>query len=441
MRRVARQAKPARDVRRRRGIGPAGLRRAANAPITAFSGCPSTDQAGGHPDVEVHFAVENRLSYSTARAPATARTPKTRSSTSRRVHRQPPRNAAVLDRRLLRRRMPDRLPDRNRRIVNATAMGSRSTPRSTTSSLRPTSPAWLAFKIFLFDTPQFTMLSARTGSDYGLDADGDLDLPRPGLSARGASRRSSGGFRPIRSTTRCGSTQRSNPSIPGEPPSYDGELCDANGAPAPTTRTRSSSRATRTSSPRPITRTARSIPFLQNPTTCDGPLEASRSTSSPTTAAPTTPTAAWPQQTGCDQLSFNPSLYAQPTTTETDSASGIDVNLSVPQQLSPTIPSPTELRAATVTLPAGFSINPNAADGKTSCTDAEANFGTADAAHCPEFAKVGSLDDRQLRPAGPDPRLRLPRRAAARQSLPDLPRRRRLRHPRQAGGHGHPRSR
>ena len=33
---------------------------------------------------------------------------------------------------------------------------------------------------------------------------------------------------------------------------------------------------------------------------------------------------------GCDQLSFNPSLYAQPTTTATDSASGIDVNSRFP---------------------------------------------------------------------------------------------------------------
>jgi hypothetical protein len=100
---------------------------------------------------------------------------------------------------------------------------------------------------------------------------------------------------------------------------------------------------------------------------------------------------AWPQMTGCDQLSFNPSLYAQPTTTETDSASGIDVNLTVPQQLSPTIPSPTELKGATVTLPQGFSINPNAADGKTSCSDAEARFGTEEEALCPDFSKVGSL--------------------------------------------------
>ena len=45
--------------------------------------------------------------------------------------------------------------------------------------------------------------------------------------------------------------------------------------------------------------------------------------------------------------------------------------------------------------------------------------------------------NRKLRAARPAARLRLPRPAAARQPLPDLPRRRRLRHPRQAGRNGH----
>ena len=42
-------------------------------------------------------------------------------------------------------------------------------------------------------------------------------------------------------------------------------------------------------------------------------------------------------------------------------------------------------------LPAGFSINPNAADGKTACTDAEARLGTPEEAQCPETSKVGTV--------------------------------------------------
>ncbi len=45
-----------------------------------------------------------------------------------------------------------------------------------------------------------------------------------------------------------------------------------------------------------------------------------------------------------------------------------------------------------MTLPEGFSINPNAADGKTACSDADAHFGTEREAECPEFSKVGSLE-------------------------------------------------
>ena len=54
-----------------------------------------------------------------------------------------------------------------------------------------------------------------------------------------------------------------------------------------------------------------------------------------------------------------------------------------------------------MTLPQGFSINPNAADGKTSCSDAEARFGTEEEAQCPEFSKVGTPQPRQLRPPRP----------------------------------------
>ncbi len=131
------------------------------------------------------------------------------------------------------------------------------------------------------------------------------------------------------------------------------------------------------------------IPFLINPSTCRGPLTSSVRVVGydNTTSSASTP---WPTSTGCDQLTFNPSLSAKPTTTATDSASGVDIDLTVPQLLSPSFPSPSEIKGASVTLPVGFSLNPNAADGKTSCSDAVAKFGTTEAAGCPEFAKVGT---------------------------------------------------
>ena len=88
-----------------------------------------------------------------------------------------------------------------------------------------------------------------------------------------------------------------------------------------------------------------------------------------------------------------PRLSAQPTTTETDSPSGLEVDLSVPQELSPTTPSPSEIRANTVTLPEGLTINPSVADGKTSCSEAQAHFGPFDSteeAQCPEYSRIGT---------------------------------------------------
>jgi hypothetical protein len=102
-----------------------------------------------------------------------------------------------------------------------------------------------------------------------------------------------------------------------------------------------------------------------------------------TTAAGETP---WPATTGCDKLSFSPSLAAKPTSTATDTASGLAVDLVVPQFEDEFTPSPSAIRGNTVQLPAGFSINPSAADGKTTCSDAQANLTTEAAPECPEDA-------------------------------------------------------
>jgi hypothetical protein len=143
-------------------------------------------------------------------------------------------------------------------------------------------------------------------------------------------------------------------------------------------------------------------PFMDNPTTCGESLEMSTeilSYDGETTHAKLN----YPPSTGCDQLSFNPSLYAQPTTRSTDSASGLDVDLQVPQFSSPTVPSPSEIREAVVTLPAGVSINPNAADGKVACSEEEAEFATRAEAKCPQDGKVGSLTIESSALPGPLP--------------------------------------
>ena len=139
----------------------------------------------------------------------------------------------------------------------------------------------------------------------------------------------------------------------------------------------------------PVKSTAPVAPYLQNPTTCGVPLTATH-TISYYTGTVVTAEDDWPPTTGCDELTFNPSITVTPTTTATDSVTGLDVSLKVPQAQSPTAPSPSEIRQVTVTLPEGFSLATNAANGKVACADSELSFDTEDAAHCPEFAKIGT---------------------------------------------------
>ncbi len=144
-------------------------------------------------------------------------------------------------------------------------------------------------------------------------------------------------------------------------------------------------------------------PFTDAPTVCGVPLEGSVLVEGYDLTRQLA-SSSYPATTGCDQLSFNPSLFAQPTTGRTDTASGLDVDLKVPQAESPVAPSPSEIKATTVTLPAGFSINPNAADGKDSCSTEQARVGVRrEAAQCPEASKIGSLTIESSALPGPLP--------------------------------------
>lgn len=139
----------------------------------------------------------------------------------------------------------------------------------------------------------------------------------------------------------------------------------------------------------PVKSSATPAPLLQNPTTCGVPLTASHSIEyySGTVVQAED---AWPATTGCDQLTFNPSMEVTPTTAAADSVSGLDVSLRVPQAQSPSAPSPSEIKDVVTTLPPGFSLSPNAANGKVACPDSDLSFETEDEAHCPEFAKIGT---------------------------------------------------
>jgi hypothetical protein len=133
-------------------------------------------------------------------------------------------------------------------------------------------------------------------------------------------------------------------------------------------------------------------PLIDYPTTCTGrPLVTElkvRSYQRP--GEWTTARSQYDPVTGCEHQSFNPVLSANLTTEQTDSASGLDITFKVPQPLGEN-PSPSELKAVTVTFPPGVTINPDAADGQSACLDSQANFNSEGPAACPDNAKVGTI--------------------------------------------------
>jgi hypothetical protein len=101
--------------------------------------------------------------------------------------------------------------------------------------------------------------------------------------------------------------------------------------------------------------------------------------------------AEYPPTTGCEKQNFNPVFNAVLTTGEADAPSGLDMELKAPLFESKAA-SPSNIRSATLTLPEGLSINPDAADGQSACTDAEANFHSEAPANCPDNSKIGNFE-------------------------------------------------
>jgi hypothetical protein len=68
------------------------------------------------------------------------------------------------------------------------------------------------------------------------------------------------------------------------------------------------------------------------------------------------------------------------------------VDLTVPQNDNPTGLATPPLKKAVVTLPAGTSISPSAADGLAACWPAQIGLDNADAPSCPDAAKIGTVE-------------------------------------------------
>ncbi|MFL5872197.1 MAG: hypothetical protein ACJ75T_01805 [Solirubrobacterales bacterium] len=100
--------------------------------------------------------------------------------------------------------------------------------------------------------------------------------------------------------------------------------------------------------------------------------------------------------TGCDGVPFTPKIAAQPTSKLASNPSGLDFELSLPNQglLGSGAVAESEPRKTVVTLPEGVTVNPALADGIGVCSPSQyaaERIDSAPGAGCPEASKLGSV--------------------------------------------------
>ena len=325
--------------------------------ITAFSVTPSSTQAGGHPDVAVHFAWFNEFGVGTEARVVTTHFPE---GFIGNPHVPPACTAAEFS--------LEACPVDSQIGIVEVFRGEIFSPLYNMET-KPDQAGLTATIIPFAAVGVYFELSARTDGDYGLDST-SVPLLHVGLD----------------------DTTFHLWGVPADPKHdyqrFSSPLEGVGGCYTPETGCQP---GTAFQSPTFAEPSVPPAPFLQSPTTCDVPLTASGDLEyygGFTVHAE----AAYPAATGCQQLGFSPTLSVSATTTQADAASGLDIDLQVPQAQSPYAPTASELRTSRITLPVGFSLNPNAADGKVACSDADTAIGTLGSATCPEFAKVGTVE-------------------------------------------------
>lgn len=97
-------------------------------------------------------------------------------------------------------------------------------------------------------------------------------------------------------------------------------------------------------------------------------------------------------QTGCAAVPFDPELIVTPGTTQVDSPATPTIETTLPFIEGGETQSESHLRNAEITLPQGMGLNPSAANGLESCTDAQFGKGTRNKNACPAGSKIGTVE-------------------------------------------------
>jgi len=94
----------------------------------------------------------------------------------------------------------------------------------------------------------------------------------------------------------------------------------------------------------------------------------------------------------CATIPYDPALAVNPGTASTDSPAGATVDVTVPHILGAGNQDSSNTRTATASLPVGMGLNPSAANGLQTCTDAQFRpHSSASGTDCPVASRVGTV--------------------------------------------------
>jgi hypothetical protein len=97
------------------------------------------------------------------------------------------------------------------------------------------------------------------------------------------------------------------------------------------------------------------------------------------------------QLADCDKPPFEPSVEAQSTADRTNTPTGLNLKLTVPQELDPDEQATPPVKSMRLALPQGMTVSPTFATGLQSCTEAQIGLGNVNPVDCPDASRIGSV--------------------------------------------------
>lgn len=146
--------------------------------------------------------------------------------------------------------------------------------------------------------------------------------------------------------------------------------------------------------------TGKHVPFLTNPTSCEGPVNTTLQANSWQEQA------VWAERSfishnsaqepkgaeHCEKLPFEPSFDVKTTPGAASSPSSLAVEIKIPQAEGNEQLASAQLKNAVVTLPKGVTVNAAAANGLQACSEKQIEIDGSKPPTCPAASKIGTTE-------------------------------------------------